>query len=398
MGIRIYCFRHPEHISDVYTSRTVGTTKQPALLPKVRWAMRTGTFISPGGEDWKSKRTLLQPAVTRANSIRFANAVIEILEPFFARWDENAARGVTFSLLSELNRIVVDWSFKSLFSIDLGEELEEVARTTRYLLEVFGQVTPVWLPTPENLRFRRAAKRLQHVIRQHVDQRRSCSGTKDDLLSLMMDLEGDRRWTDDEIQDEILSIYLGASICAVVLAWTFVACSRHSDLTEKINKEIIAVLARQPPTCNLLESMRYPLMAFQETTRLYPPVWGIPRWAYEPVEIAGCKIPARSLLLPVAYFAHRHPEFWETPNEFQPERFAPERVGRIHPFAYYPFGGGPRMCLGRNLAPLVCQLVQTSILQRYRVEVVAERPGDPQVHFGFEVRPEPDVMARLHRR
>ena len=398
---RVFCFRHPEHIKQIYTDKTFGSNKLPSLLPRVRWIMGEGSFIHPGGPGWKRRRYLLQPALTHQSSLKFASAGPGVAERVLARWQDCADTGRPVDLHRELGYLIFAATFQSLFSEDVWGEIEEVYEQTHFLLQAFGERVPLWLPTPRNFRFRRVARRMQQRVRAMVERRIHAAERPDDLLTLMLttpDKETGQTWAPQEVQDEVFSLYFGASIVRVGLSWVFFLLSLHPAVRRTLEQEVDGVLQGRPPTVHDLPRLRYTDMVFQETVRLYPPVWGYPRYTAEPVEIGGYHFPRKSLLLPVGYFAHRHPDFWDNPEGFDPERFAPERVSRIHPFAHYPFGGGPRMCLGRNLAPPICQLVIASIVQRYELRLAPRFPGDPLPHFGFELGPRDRLMMTVHRR
>jgi cytochrome P450 len=233
-----------------------------------------------------------------------------------------------------------------------------------------------------------------------AERRRGSADRPSDLLSVLLetpDKEAGRKWTVEEVTDEMLSLYFGASIMKIALVWMFYLLSTHPAVARRLDGEVRTVLGGRMPTPEDLAHLPYAEMVFQEATRLFPPVWGYPRYAAEAVEIEGYRFPRKSLLLPVGYFAHRHPEFWENPEGFDPERFTPERAKRLHPFAHYPFGGGPRMCLGRNLAPLICQLILVTVVQRYALHFAPQYPGDPVPEFAFELGPRDRLLMTVHR-
>jgi cytochrome P450 len=397
--LNLFCFRHPEHIRQIYTHKAIGTSKQPALLPRVRWIMGKGSFIHAGGEDWKRRRYMVQPALTRNESMDYARVVPAATTARLDRWRTHADGCRRIDVHHEMGCLVADVTLKSLFSEDVGDRIGVVYQETQALLSAFTDRLPLWVPFPKHFRFRKAARSLRGRMTAMVERRQSSPERPRDLLSILLDTpdkEAGRKWTVEEITDEMLSLYFGASIMKIALAWAFYLLSTHPAVARKLEHEVRTVLGGQLPTPEDLARLPYTAMVFQETTRLYPPVWGYPRYAVESVEIGGCCLPPRSLLLPVGYFAHRHPDFWENPEGFDPERFAPERVSGIHPFAHYPFGGGPRMCLGRNLAPLICQLILATVVQRYALHFAPQSPGSPVLDFAFELGPRDPLWMTVH--
>jgi cytochrome P450 len=385
--IRVFAFRHPDHIKQIYTHKTIGTTKDPSMLPRVQWIMGRGSFINPGGEDWKRRRNLLQFGLTRAASMELARAVPFAMHKALERLQVFAAKGEAVDIHREMGRLIVDVTLKSLFSEDAGAKLESIYEQTQFLLESFTSRIPVQLPSLGNYRFRLVAYKLQRFMRELIEKRLCSHDRPTDLLTLLTtpDKQTGQIRSIQDVQDEMFSLFFGASIMKIALAWACYLLSLHPHVFSQLQIEVQALLNGRMPTPEDLERLPYTEMVFQETTRLYPPVWGYPRYASKKVQIGGHTFPARSLLLPIGYFAHRHPIFWNDPEVFDPERFAPDKVGTIHPFAHYPFGGGPRMCLGRNLAPIICKLILVMLVQRFAFTFTPRTPGEPILDFDFEL-------------
>lgn len=385
--VRVFCFRHPEHIKQVYTHKTIGATKLPRMLPRVQWIMGRGSFIHPGGEDWKRRRHLLQGGLTRAASMELARGVPAATRKALERLRKTSLTGEPVDIHRQMGLLVVDATLQALFSADVGDRLEPIYEQTQFLLESFTSRAPVPFPTLGNFRFRRIARKLQGFMRDLIDKRLQSSEKPPDLLTLLTapDKQTGQAWPIQDVQDEMFSLYFGASIMKIALAWICYLLSLHPHVFGKLQSEVNDLLKGRTPTPEDLDRLPYVDMVFQEATRLYPPVWGYPRYASEEVQIGGHMFPARSLLLPIGYFAHRHPAFWDNPEVFDPERFHPERAAKIHPFAHYPFGGGPRMCLGRNLAPIICQLILVMLVQEFTFTFAPRFPGDPILDFGFEL-------------
>jgi cytochrome P450 len=403
LPLRLFCLRHPDHLKQIYTYEKTSISKHPGLLPRVKWVMRAGSFVHPGGDEWRRKRQMTQPLFARAPCQTFAAGTVPAMRAGLERWDEIATKGQPVDIGRELGLLTIDVVFKTLFSEDLGPRLEEVYEQTNWILNSFVDMSPLWLPLPKNFRFRRVARGLQALMREMIERRLRCPtppGGHHDVLSYLLetpDKQSGQTWGADEVQDELFSIYFGASIMRIGLIWVFYLLAQHPAAYRRLKEEIDTVLGDRPPKVEDLGRMHQPEMVFNETTRLYPPVWGYPRYTVEDLDIDGYHFPAGSLLLPLGYFAHRHPVFWDNPEAFDPERFSPARRAKIHPFAHYPFGGGPRMCLGRNLGPLVMQLMTVAIVQRYSLQFRPTFPGEPVPNFGFELSPRDPVMMTIHR-
>ncbi len=400
LPLKMFCLRHPDHLKQIYAYEKTAISKHPSLLPRVKWVMRTGSFVHPGGDEWRRKRQMMQPIFARTPCLGFAEAVAPATHLIIDRWAEIAAKGQPVDIGVELGLLITDLVFKSLFGEDLGDRLPDVSEDTNWILRSLADMTPLWLPLPKNFRFRRVASNLQRLMRAIIDKRLAHPTGGKDVLSYLLqtaDKQTGRTWDADEIQDEMFSIYFGASIMRIGLIWIFYLLGQHPHAYRQLKEEVDTVLQGRTPTAEDLSLLKQPEMVFNEATRLYPPVWGYPRFTLEDLEIDGFHFPSRSLLLPLGYFAHRHPDFWENPEAFDPERFAPEQKGKVHPFAHYPFGGGPRMCLGRNLGPVMMQLIVVMVVQKYGLQYRPRVPGEPVADFGFELGPRDPVMMTIHR-
>jgi cytochrome P450 len=170
----------------------------------------------------------------------------------------------------------------------------------------------------------------------------------------------------------------GHETTATALTWTWYLLSKHPDAACKLRVELDEVLGRRVPTVEDLPALEFTRRVIQESMRLYPPVWIISRTAIEEDEIGGYPIPAGSVVLVSQYAMHRHPDFWENPERFDPDRFLPERSRGRHPYAYFPFGGGPRLCIGADLAMLETQLILVTLAQRFQLELLPGHPVEPE--------------------
>jgi cytochrome P450 len=396
--IRFFCFRHPDHIQQIYTQEPTRLAKNPDLMPRVRFVMGEGSFIHAGGDGWKRKRRAIGPTFSETQNVpRLLEAVGRSVDQTVAGWRTFEARRSPFDLLHECRMLITRFTLSSFFSEET--DVTPIANDTHTLVSGFIDIMPLTIPTPNNIRFRQAAVRLQKVMGSIIAKHRTQSPQPADFVSHLLNSPEPatgERWPDDEIRGEMLSVYFGAGTMAVAVAWTLYMLSQHAEARAVVEREVDA-LEGQPSAAADLPRLPYLSLVFKETMRLCPPVWAYPRYANEPVEIGGFRIPAKSIFLPIAYFAHRHPDFWTDPEGFDPGRFdRPE--SKIHPFAYYPFGGGPRMCLGAYLAPLVCQLMVARLVQTYSIDLAPQFLTDRHIDFGFELSPKDKLMATIRRR
>ena len=254
------------------------------------------------------------------------------------------------------------------FGEALGIALAEVIRRIYALLPL-----PLGLPSPANLRFRRALRRLHAVVEQVIARRRQSEQDHDDLLSaLLQGLDG------RALRDELVTFLLaGHETTANALVWTFHLLGRHRDVAARLRSEIGAALAGRAPTLGDLPRLGYARMVLEEAMRLYPPVWVVDRNAIAEDAIGGFRIRPGTLVMLSQYVTHRHPEFWPEPERFEPERFAPQAARGRPRFAYFPFAGGPRSCIGGQFAMTEATLLLAWLAGRFELRPVAGQPVEP---------------------
>ena len=217
------------------------------------------------------------------------------------------------------------------------------------------------------------------------------------MLVFARDEETGQSMSDKQLRDEVMTIFLaGHETTANALGWTWYLLSRHPEVTRRLETELAEVLGGQTPTLDDLSKLNYTSMVIQEAMRLYPPVWIIGRNAVKADQIDGYDIPADSSIMLSPYVTHRHTNFWDNPEGFDPERFNPERAKGRPYFAYFPFGGGPRLCIGNNFALMEAKLVLATVAQRYRLELVPGHPVEPEPLV--TLRPKHGLLMTLHPR
>jgi cytochrome P450 len=258
---------------------------------------------------------------------------------------------------------------------------------------------PLWLPTRENRRFNNAMRTLNDRVAHIVEQnRRAQDPPAASFVARLMqatDATG-ARMTDRQLHEEIIGmLQQGHDTIGETLAWTWYLLSLHPEVERTLFREVSEVLGSRMPVVADLERLEYATMVLQESMRVYPPVWVIPRDAINDDVIGGYRIPAGSTILLSPYLTHRHPEFWDNPEAFDPERFRPERAKERPRHAYFPFGGGPRQCMGTDMAMMETLLIMTMIVQKYRLHLVSGHREEPECIL--DMIPRHHVRATLHR-
>ncbi len=357
-------------------------------------------LLTSDGDFWLRQRRLAQPAFHRQRIVGFGAPMADVVEAMLARWQPYAATGRPLDIAAEMMHAALQIVGRTLFSVEIGDQADVLARATLTVLDhivfrarTFG-VIPAWLPTPGNLRARRALRTLDRAVWETIRSRRQAgraadgAGQASDLLALLMaarDEETGQGMNDRQLRDEIMTMLIaGHETVASALAWTWYLLATAPEAEAALHAELDRVLAGRLPTVEDLARLPYVGMVFAEALRLYPPAWIITRKALADDEIGGYTIPAGALVVASPYVTHRDARFWPEPDRFRPERFGAEEQRNRPRFAYYPFGGGPRLCIGNHFAEVEAGLIIARVAQRY---VLRLTPGQ-------QVAVEPSVTLR----
>jgi cytochrome P450 len=380
-GRTMILLAHPDHVRHVlYDNRD--NYDKGATYDNFRLLSGNG-LITSEGDFWKRQRRLAAPAFHSSAIAALGQIMTGATVDMLAAWDREApgpgADAVRFDLHHEMTRVTLRIVGESLFGQDLRGDLDVSAPAFAVALrEVIergsaGFSPPMWLPTPSNLRLRRALRVLDALVYRIIEQqRRQPAGGH--LLAMFMaavDEETGEGMDDRQLRDEIITMYLaGHETTALALTWTWHLLSHHPAIMAKLEAELAEVLAGRVPTVADLPRLRYTRMVLEESMRIYSPVWSIARDVRADDEISGYRIPAGATVLLSQYVIHRRPELWPDPDRFDPERFTPERVKERHKFAYFPFSTGPRVCIGNSFTLVEGTLILATVCQRYRMRAV----------------------------
>lgn len=344
-------------------------------------------LLTSDGALWRRERRLAQPAFHRQRIAGFATTMTEATAQMLERWQDYAQSGQAFDIAAEMTRLTLAVVGRTLFSTDVSGEASTVRKNLYIALEHINYelshfTLPERVPTPGNLRYFRAVRALDTVVHEIIDERRQSGEDRGDLLSMLMlarDEETGESMSDAQLRNEVMTLILaGHETTANTLTWTWYLLAQHPDVEHRLHEELASVLNGRTPTLEDLPRLPYARMILDEALRLYPPAWGMSRKTVNADEIRGYAIPAGAELAVVQYVTHRHPDFWENPEQFDPERFTPERsAGRPH-FAYFPFGGGPRLCIGNTFALMEAHLILAMMAQTYSPRLVPNQRVVPE--------------------
>ncbi|MCW2802267.1 MAG: hypothetical protein QOF52_2629 [Propionibacteriaceae bacterium] len=377
---------HPDGMQHVLVdarSRYVKGT----VFDKTRPMLGNG-LLNSEGEEWKHQRRRLQPAFGHRQLDTLAETMTAAIDGVLKEWKSVADSGEPLQLFPALEHLTLTVVLRSLLGGDLDRNAADIGDAFSVAFDVTNRrirsVAPYWprmydLPTPANRSFHRAQGTLDGLVAEVVARRRGAGSDSqpDDLLGLMIsaagaDVDGGNS---QELHDQVMTmVSAGHETTATALTWLFYLLDRHPDVNEEVFVEVEEVLGDRMPTAADLPKLGYLRRVVQETLRLYPSVWALPRLAVEDDEIGGYRIPRGDIVLLVPYVTHRHPDFWSNPDEFDPDRFLPAARQDAHLWSYIPFGSGPRRCIGDNFAMMEAQLILAMVTQRFRLRGLSDEP------------------------
>jgi cytochrome P450 len=375
-GYPIYLVAHPDGVKHVLQENHRNYLK--SFDYKILARLLGQGLVTSEGSLWLRQRRLMQPMFHRQKIAAFGDMMTDCTLRMLETWRARAERREAIEVSNEMMRLTLEIVGRALFTMDLTGQADTIGRWLTIANERFGQfdmgMLVSWLPTPGNLRFRRAVSELRRITLDVIARRRAENRDYGDLLSMLLaarDQDTGEAMSDDQLRDEVLTLILaGHETTATALSWTWYLLAQHPEVEEKLHAELDRVLNGRPPTMADLPDLNYTGMVIDEAMRLYPPVWAIGRAAIADDEIMGYPIPAGSNIMVSQWFTHRHPDFWESPERFEPERFSAERAEGRPRYAYFPFGGGPRQCIGNIFALTEAALVLATVAQRYRLRLV----------------------------
>jgi cytochrome P450 len=374
----VYFLNHPDLVKDVLVTHQQNFTKGRALQRSKR-LLGEGLLTSEG-DFHRRQRRLAQPAFHRQQIASYA----EVMTAYAARMRDTWRDGETLDISHEMMRLTLGIVGKTLFDADVEAEADEIGEAMTDIVGLFNSLMMPFsellekLPLPQKRRFDKAKQRLDATIFRMIEERRRAgdAAERNDLLSMLLaarDEEGDGAgMTDKQVRDEALTIFLaGHETTANAMSWTWYLLSEHREVEARLHREIDEVLEDgRLPGAEDVARLRYTEMVLAESMRLYPPAWAIGRLSIGEHKIAGYLLPPRSLVLMSPYVMHRDERYFPEPERFDPERWTPaEREARPQ-FAYFPFGGGARRCIGEGFAWMEGILLLATLAQRFSLRHV----------------------------
>lgn len=405
--IRVTYFTHPDHVKHILVERPTiyGRSK---LLRRAEPILGKG-LITNDGESWRRQRRLAQPAFHRERLAVLVDQMVQVMGAHLRNWDA-LPDGTVLDIMPEMTRLTLSITTRTLFSSDAfngtvnpgAAELEDAMYSATHensarLLS--ANPLRMFLPTKANREFDKNMAMLNRAVLGLIEARRKQAQPPQDLLQMLLEARYEDTgggMSDAQLRDELMTLIVaGHETTTFALGWTWFLLGSHPEVWEKLQAEVDSVLEGRVPTAQDLPKLRYTAMVIDESMRLYPPVWSFPREAMSDDVIGGYLVSKGDIITLSPYLTHRHPAVWEEPEKFNPERFSPERSAGRPRLAFFPFGGGMRMCIGTNFASMEMQIILAMIVQRYRVQYTEQKP--PPFVVGVNLRPD-TVPLKLYRR
>jgi len=401
LGNRIL-LNHPDYIEQVFVVQQAKFHKSTLTKQVTERMLGQGLLISEG-DLWRRQRRLAQPAFHRGRINEYAAPMVEIAQAHIRDWRDGESRDVAHAMTA----LTLDIAVRTLFGTTLPGEAQQVGRAMTFLMrhELGRQRSPFRVPaswkTPRNLRAQREVEFLDSLVYRIIEERRAKSGSNhhDDLLAMLMGAmdEDGSQMSPKQLRDETMTLFLaGHETTALTLSWTWYLLSQNPAAEARLEEELRGVLAGRAPQVADLMRLSYLQAVLTEVLRLYPPAYILARTSIAPCTIGGYDIPTGTTILMSQWVMHRDARYFEEPEAFRPERWLDGLADRLPAGAYFPFGDGPRRCIGQGFALLEAALVIATIAQRFRFRLLPGHPVIPEPLV--TLRPRHGIRMTLHAR
>lgn len=398
-GVPICFINKPEYIEKVLVSGVSDFTKSKDYAP-LKTLMGNGLLTSEG-EFWRRQRKLVQPAFHRERIATYGNVMVSYAERTIAGWRDAETRDAH----KDMMKLTLDIVAKTLFDADVTSDAVEVGEALEVAMERYSALAwfAVFLPQgvvePWYWIFRRTLRRLDTIIYRIIRARRESKSDPGDLLSMLLKAQAEdgSQMTDQQLRDEVMTLFLaGHETTANALAWTWYLLSLNPEAEARLHAELKEVLAGRSPRFEDLQRLRYTQMVVKESLRLFPPAWGVGRETLREIQLGEYRVPASTNVFISQWVVQRDPRYFEQAEKFLPERWTEEFEKQLPKFAYFPFGGGPRVCVGASFALMEAALLLATIAQKYRLAVDPTHPVVPLA--SVTLRPKHGIRVKLQRR
>jgi cytochrome P450 len=402
--IDTYMITNPADIERVLVTDDAKYTKPKFQDDAIGDLLGQGLLLSEG-ETWRKQRELAQPAFLMSRLSELSDLMVDYTEEMLDGWEGKDEVNIHLEMARLTVKIIVEAMFGSTIDDErvrtVQENLEPLG--SRFEPNPFRFAIPDWAPTRENREYKKALSTIEDIVWDLIDEREGtqyAEGDGDepmDLLSVLLRARERGEQTDQNLRDEMVTMLLaGHDTTALTLTYTWYLLSQHPDVEARLHAELDSLLGGERPTFADVRQMEYTEAVLNEAMRLYPPVYTIFREPQVDVQLGGYRIPAGSAVMLSQWAVHRSPRYWDSPLEFDPDRWLDERADTRHRFAYFPFGGGPRFCIGKQLSMLEARLILGTVCQQYRLEYARDEPFE--LRGSLTMHPRQPMEMRLVER
>lgn len=401
----VYSIANPESIQHVMQMNNQNYIKGDRI--KIASPLIGNGLFASEGDFWRRQRRMMQPAFHRAQIALLAREMVTTIFEMLDRWEANADSCDPLNMQHEMMGLTMEVVTRTLFTSSLApQEVAELGEQITFLLDVITErsqaIFPIGekIPTARNRRFDEGVATIDKIIYRIIEDRRQSQDKGSDLLSMLLEARDEdtgEGMDDKQLRDELVTIFLaGHETTAIALSWSIALLSLHPAVRRILQIEVDRVLAGRIPDASDYNDLPYTNAVVSEAMRLYPPLPITIRQALEDDVLDGYPIKANSGIFINIYSAHHNPDVWENPEGYDPDRFLPERKNDIPRFAYLPFGGGPRQCIGNNFALMEAVLALSMITQRFELNLIPGTDLDP--YMPGTLRPRGGVPVIIKRR
>jgi len=397
----MFLANHPDYIREVLVTQNSNYVKGRALQ-RAKRLLGQGLLTSEG-DLHRRQRLLVQPAFHLQRIASYGQVMVEHAARASSRWKN----GDTFDMGHEMTRLTLGIVAKTLFDAEVESEADEIGEAMTCIMEMFNLLMYPFaeliekLPLPQVRRYERMRARLDATIYRIIDERRRSGEDRGDLLSILLlaqdEEDGRGGMSDTQVRDEALTLFLaGHETTANTLTWTWYLLSQHPEVEQKLHKELDGILQGRLPAFEDVPRLAYTEMVVSESIRLYPPAWAIGRRSLVDQKIGNYAVPADAIVLLSPFVTHRDARFFPDPTRFDPERWTPEAKDSRSQYCYFPFGGGPRRCIGEGFAWAEAILVLATLASQWRARLVAGQRIEPKALI--TLRPKHEIRMTVVQR
>jgi cytochrome P450 len=373
--VHAYFLYDPADIETLLTTNAKSYRKAQSLRsPFFRRLVGNG-LVTSEGDFWRRQRRLAQPAFHRQRISSYGDVMVEYAQRAIAKWQDGEQRDIA----KDMTRLTLEIVVKTLFNSDVSNDVDHIGQTLSQIVKPFAsQATLKWiadnrLPTPGHYRYFNAVREIDAIVFRIIGERRASGSDEGDLLSMLLQAQDEdgSQMDDAQLRDEVMTLFLaGHETTALALSWSWYLLATHPEAEKKFHAELDEVLGGRAPEVSDLPKLKYTEAIAKEAMRLYPPAYAVGREAIEDTEIGGYVVPRKTQLFAFQWVTHRDPRYFESPDEFVPERWTSEAIQQLPKYAYFPFGGGPRQCIGNYFAMMEIVLLLATIGQRFKFSLL----------------------------